>query len=109
MNLSHLVLIAPRHSLPIITGLLVTAILPMPSGYYILMRIMLFGILLVLTLRAKRERNMRGIFWLMLFLTVLFNPILTIGLPRPVWIPIDIILASMCWWVHSRYGHVSRA
>jgi hypothetical protein len=108
MNLSSLILIAPRHSLPLLTGMLLLAILPMPYGYYILMRLLLFMVFFTMTLRAQRERNMRGIFWLMLILTILFNPLCIVALPRPVWIPIDIVLAFMFWRIHRKYHNVSR-
>ncbi|MFC1593519.1 DUF6804 family protein [Candidatus Neomarinimicrobiota bacterium] len=76
----------------IIIALLLLALLPMPYGFYTLVRICvcLFSIFLAYkTWQEKIELWM----WIFIVIAILFNPIIPIFLGRGLWAFLDIITA----------------
>jgi hypothetical protein len=75
---------------------LLIALVPLPYGYYTLLRIVVCG---AAGFIAYREYATAGHFtpwvWLMVGLAVLFNPLIPIYLTREIWAPIDIFAAIM--------------
>jgi hypothetical protein len=104
-QLRYLPLIAPAPMAAIGMWLFLIAALPMPSVYYMFMRVFVTLLFIILAIRAKRE-GIPALYWLMVSLAILFNPLFAITLPRPVWIPIDLMLAFACWKV--KFSPVSR-
>lgn len=76
------------------SGMLLLALAPWPYGYYRLLRIVVFGCVVFLVYRIhERERTA----WLvaLLAISVAFNPILSIHLPREIWAVLNISSAAL--------------
>ena len=63
---------------------------PLPYGYYMLLRVIVFVSALYVMSQNKDE-------WLYVFLgiAILFNPILPIYLSKAIWIPLDIVVGIL--------------
>lgn len=72
--------------------LLLLALLPMPYGYYTLVRICIFLYSGFLAYKAWQEQIQLWV-WIFGFIAVLFNPIIPIYLNRELWAVIDIVVA----------------
>lgn len=85
-------------SLCIIIGiLLLTAIFPLPYGYYTFLRLIVFisSLILIFDLREKALHNLSLV---MIVLAILFNPIVPVYLSREIWLPIDIASAFVFFY-----------
>lgn len=83
-------------------GMLLVALLPLPYGYYTLLRLIVCAAALLL---AWQEHKAAGRFsgWAvgLALLGLLFNPLLPVHLGREVWAPLDIggaMLLGLHWW-----------
>ena len=74
-------------------ALLLLALADMPSGYYVLMRIIVcLASAIVVYGGFKREDSVNGTVILFGLMAILFNPIIPVYLyDREIWMPIDII------------------
>lgn len=75
----------------IVAGLLFLALVELPIGYFIFLRIVVFSAAIIL---AVREKSNGVNFWVICFALVgiLFNPIIPVHLQsKEVWAPIDVI------------------
>ena len=73
--------------------MLVLCIIPiLPYGYFILLRLVVFGTCIYNAIYFKKNNDVNW-FWTFVFIALLFNPIFLVGLPRLIWIPIDLICA----------------
>lgn len=66
----------------------------LPIGYYTFLRIIVFGVSLIIILNEFRNRN----FWFIAFLLILilFNPFFPVYLYlKPIWVVIDIIVGLL--------------
>lgn len=74
-------------------ALLLLALADMPSGYYVLMRIIVCVASAIVAYGSyKRENSLNGSAILFGLMAILFNPIIPIYLyDREIWMPIDII------------------
>lgn len=74
-------------------ALLLLALAEMPSGYYVLMRIVVcLASAIVAYGSYKRDNSVNGSVLLFGLMAILFNPIIPVYLnDRDVWAPIDII------------------
>lgn len=82
-------------------GLLLIALLPMPYGYYTLVRICIClysGFLAYKSWKEKIDMWM----WIFIVVAVLFNPIIPIYLDRGLWAMIDIATAIVFFISISR-------
>lgn len=70
-------------------ALLALAVLPLPYGYYQLLRLVATGVFAWAAIVAF-GRNSAGIGFGCAVLALLFNPLLPVYLPKAVWIPIDL-------------------
>jgi len=70
--------------------LLLTAILPMPYGYYKFLRI---AITIISGYSAVEEHENKNsfMFWFFLLTAIMYNPLIPIYLTREIWLPINII------------------
>lgn len=76
--------------------LLVVALLPLPYGYYTLLRIVVASISIVMLLQEYRIGDaVNG--WSVVFTgtAILFNPLIPIHLTRAIWAPLDIAMAVL--------------
>ncbi|GAF92770.1 unnamed protein product [marine sediment metagenome] len=84
-------------------GALLIALLPLPYGFYTLMRLVVCGAAIILAYQEYLLHNqMSG--WLVIFavLALLFNPLIPIYLTREIWAPIDIG-AAIIFVLHWRH------
>lgn len=71
---------------------LILAALPMPYGYYSLLRLVscaVFGI----AAYTVRRRHSRVVVWVYGFCALLFNPIFKVYLPKSIWVFLDLTAA----------------
>jgi len=73
----------------IVAGMLFLGAMPLPYGYYTLMRLIACGIFAFASFVSYNRKN-PTLPWVYGFLAVLFNPVFKIHLPKEVWIVIDI-------------------
>ena len=81
---------------------LLIAILPLPYGYYTLLRLVVCGATAFIAYQAYGERgHVSG--WVVVFgiLALLFNPLIPVQLNRELWAPIDIG-AAVIMLIHWR-------
>jgi len=78
----------------ITASLLVVGALPMPYGYYMLLRI---AATLVFTWSAfiAYERSYKWLPWVYAILAILFNPIMPVYFQKELWVIIDILAAAL--------------
>jgi uncharacterized membrane protein len=87
-------------------ALLVIALMPMPYGYYTLLRIIVaFGAACIVWTEFSRANSPTS--WAVLFalVAVVFNPFIPVHLSREVWAWLDVFAASMFavyWWFERR-------
>lgn len=73
-------------------AMLLLALLPMPYGYYTLLRIAICAFSVYLVYRIW-QKNIQLWLWIFIIIAILFNPIIPIYLSRGLWALIDITVA----------------
>ena len=73
--------------------LLLLALLPMPYGYYTLLRLAVCLIAAVTAFMAF-ERELKWLLWPLALIGLLFNPIIPVHLAREIWGVIDLVVAG---------------
>jgi len=66
------------------------AVLPLPYGYYMFMRLAITVIALYAAFQIVDRESTD--FWFMVGIALLFNPIMPVFLSKLIWVPIDIVL-----------------
>jgi hypothetical protein len=82
----------------ILIPLLLACLLPMPYGYYQLVRVVATAAFVFL---AYQERE-NGLLWVFVGLALLFQPFEKIALGRTVWNGVDIAVSVFLGWYGSR-------
>jgi hypothetical protein len=82
----------------ILIPLLLACLLPMPYGYYQLVRVVATAAFAFL---AYQERE-NGLLWVFVCLALLFQPFEKIALGRTLWNGVDIAVAVFLGWYGSR-------
>lgn len=82
-------------------GLLLAALLPLPYGFYTLLRLVVSAAAAYLAYREYEVDRSLSI-WVMVFVGILllFNPLVPVHLSKEVWVPIDIgtsVLFMLHW------------
>jgi hypothetical protein len=83
-------------------AMLLIALLPLPIGFYTLLRLVVCAAAAYLAVEDYRARGSVG-FWLVVLagVALLFNPLTPIFLSRDQWAPIDVLGAVVFvlhWW-----------
>ena len=78
----------------IVIGMLLWALFPNPYGYYRLLRVVVCGVSIYLSLKAI-EAKRRGLLAVLLTIAVLFNPALPVYVDRETWEVLDILTAGI--------------
>ncbi|GLS30552.1 hypothetical protein SAMN04488498_103132 [Mesorhizobium albiziae] len=73
---------------------LAVAILPLPYGYYQVLRLGIFAAGLYCGIKAKSAGN-DGLGYCLFFTALVFNPFLPIYLSREIWLPLDLLSAAL--------------
>lgn len=83
--------------------LLLIAALPMPYGYYMLLRVFITGVVLYCAYDAwKLELEGHYVVGLLL-LAALFNPFIPVHFDKMLWSVIDILSALALFWYGKQY------
>ena len=80
----------PKQVIYIAAGLLFLGVFSLPYGYYMLLRLITFGVF-VWAAFLSFEQNEELLPWVFIIIAIIFNPIFKIYLPKEVWIIIDIV------------------
>jgi len=80
----------PKQLIYITTGLLFTGILPLPYGYYTLLRIIACGVFTA-SAYITYSRHEKITPWIFLTLAIVFNPIITVHFQKDFWVVIDFL------------------
>lgn len=80
---------------PIVLGLLLfIAIFPLPYGYYTFLRLIVFVFSLFLAYQL-REKNCSNWIIFLIFMAILFNPLIPVYLSKEIWVLIDLFSATL--------------
>jgi hypothetical protein len=81
----------------IATGLLALGVLPLPYGYYTLLRIVATGAF-VWAAFAAHQKGERTLPWIFVLAAVLYNPVVPVFLAKPVWMIINLGSAALLYF-----------
>lgn len=81
----------------------IIALLPMPYGFYILLRLVITIVAIFSIIELKKEGSQLWYFFI--GVAILFNPIFPIYLSKSIWMPIDLIVAGSFVWMIIRQKH----
>ena len=82
----------------IVAVLLCLGVLSLPHGYYTLLRIIVTISAIINVYNFLEESNMEKVY-LFGFLAILFNPLIPIYLGKELWILIDLVAASIFFFL----------
>ncbi|MEZ0001319.1 DUF6804 family protein [Sinorhizobium fredii] len=95
----------PAIYLLIPAALLLVAVLPLPYGYYIFLRLVVtVGAALAAYSAYKAKASISGEVVVMGLMAILFNPLVPVMLSRSVWLPIDLLAGCIFAYVALRKG-----
>lgn len=96
----------PSNLIFIPVALLVIAVLPLPYGYYTLLRVIItFACAWLVFIEWDSAKSMTGWAWIFACMAALFNPIFEVHLTRGIWFFLDLGAAA----VFVAYSRRSRA
>ena len=91
----------------LVAGMLLFGVLPLPYGYYPLLRLVVCGVFSFAAYHAFQKSH--GLYpWILVLTAVLFNPIVPVHLPKELWAVLDVG-AAVLLVVGYRMGKISRA
>jgi hypothetical protein len=79
----------PKALIYITAGFLFVGVLPLPYGYYMLLRLIACGVFAWAAYIAF-ERKDDVLPWVFIVLAIVFNPIIKIHFPKEFWVALDI-------------------
>ena len=95
-----------RRSFDVLTAAAAAAgigLLPLPAGYYMLLRLFLAGLCLYFLAAVPRVRD--GEKWFLTGLIILHNPVFPIELgSKPLWSIVNLGTVIWLWWLRRRAG-----
>jgi len=62
---------------------------PLPYGYYMLLRLVAFGVFAFAAFIAFDRKN-QSLPWVYVFMALVFNPIIKIHFPKEIWAVVDV-------------------
>ena len=74
----------------ICVAMLFIGAIPLPYGYYMLLRLVAFGVF-AYAAYVTYERKSKTLPWVYGFMALVFNPIVKIHFPKEMWAVVDII------------------
>ncbi len=75
-------------------------LLPMPYGYYMLLRTVLCAVAAYAAFLQSNRAS--GLFWVLLALAVLYNPLIPVYLgQKQIWIIVNFATLAVLWRVHQ--------
>uniref|UniRef100_UPI003B5948A4 DUF6804 family protein n=1 Tax=Shewanella gaetbuli TaxID=220752 RepID=UPI003B5948A4 len=91
----------PKVVLYITVGMLLVGLLPLPYGYYTLLRLVACGVFAWAAF-ITYERKEEVLPWLFGLLAIVFNPIIKIHFPKELWAIIDISSGLLLLFVSKK-------
>lgn len=94
-----------RYLLFILAVALLICLLPMPYGYYILIRYfaaVVFTIIAYEAYKKEESKNQKALFYFVM--AILFQPFIKLPLGRTLWNIVDVISAIILfiqWWIYK--------
>ena len=85
--------ILPKPVVAIATITVLAALLPMPYGYYEILRVFICGVFLYGVISSK-DKAPAWILWVMGAFAVIYNPIASLHLGRELWSVVNVITAG---------------
>lgn len=89
----------------IAAGMLFVGTLPLPYGYYLLLRLVATGTF-AWAAYAAYSKQYNILPWLFCVLTLLFNPIIKIHLPKELWAVVDVSAGILLLAVKRKIAEV---
>ena len=88
--------------LKITSFFLLIGILPLPYGFYIFIRLIVTIVSLFAAFKiVERQSNN---FWILIIISIVFNPIIPVFLFKLAWIPIDLITSFYFYNLSKKYS-----
>ena len=78
----------------IVIVMLLLSLFPLPYGFYTLLRLVATGCSIYIAVKVRKMKDSR-LFFIMLFIALLFNPLIPIHFDRSLWAVIDLIVAGI--------------
>lgn len=78
------------------------ALAPMPYGYYIFLRIVVSACAGLFAYCYYQRHGASPLFWMGIGVGILFNPIITVTLPREIWMILNVLVAGFFGWLVFR-------
>ncbi|WP_045445728.1 DUF6804 family protein [Psychrobacter sp. JCM 18902] len=82
-------------------GLLLLGVLPLPYGYYTLLRLVVFGVFTWAAFIAFEKKEV-VLPWVFVLLALIFNPIIKTYLPKEIWAIIDFCSGIFLIFVRNK-------
>ena len=84
----------PKIVVYLIVGFLLLAVLPLPYGYYTLLRLVAFGVF-AWAAYITFERGEEVLPWVFIVLALIYNPIIKVYLSKEIWTAINLLSAGL--------------
>lgn len=85
--------------------LLLIAVLPLPYGYYLFLRVAVFAAAIWLALTIDEMIKLKAPLWIV---ALLFNPFFPVHLSKAGWLPIDLAAAFLFFLASREKQHGSK-
>lgn len=93
-------------------AMLIIATLPMPYGYYTLLRLVVTAFSGAIAYLIFRNDGVNWQVIILALIALLFNPVFVVGLTRAIWLPINLtcaaVLAYVTWHLHTKPADLNR-
>ena len=83
-------------------SILLLGILPLPYGFYIFLRLIVTIVSLFTAFKIVDKQT--NDFWILIIISILFNPIIPVFLFKLAWIPIDLITSFYFFKLSKKYS-----
>ena len=77
------------------TAVLFVGVLPLPIGYYTLLRLVVTAAAAYIAYDTFQNDKQSGWIWVFGFVAILFNPLIPIYLDKEIWMVIDFVVAIL--------------
>jgi len=92
--------ISVQHVAFLVSGLLLWAIFPFnPYGYYQLLKVIVFCYMGYLVGSNFFKGKQEALLWIAIGIGLLYNPLFTIHLGRPIWTVVNVITVALLLWI----------
>ena len=86
----------------IVSALSLIALLPMPYGYYIFLRIAVTGLGGITAYLRYTSGKRDWMLWSFVAVAILFNPFIPIHLTKEIWMVFNVMTAGLFFWLYRR-------